>query len=152
MNKSAQSRMVAVYDRVMVSSTQQRYYGHSGYYNFGFWGTQARSQREASEALVDQLVARISNKTGRILDVALGLGASTARLRRSYAPDMITAINVSEAQLAQARVRAPGCKFLRMDATGLDFPDGTFDAVICVEAAFHFDTRDAFFREALRVL
>jgi SAM-dependent methyltransferase len=34
----------------------------------------------------------------------------------------------------------------------LAFPDAQLDAVICVEAAFHFDTRDAFLREAQRVL
>jgi ubiquinone/menaquinone biosynthesis C-methylase UbiE len=39
-----------------------------------------------------------------------------------------------------------------MDAARLAFADAQFDAVICVEAAFHFDTRAAFLREALRVL
>ena len=71
---------------------------------------------------------------------------------RSYAPADITAINISEAQLAAAGKRAPGCTFLRMDATRLAFPDEHFDAVMCVEAAFHFNTRGTFFREALRVL
>ena len=36
--------------------------------------------------------------------------------------------------------------------SGLDFPKPQFDAVICVEAAFHFNTRDIFLREALRIL
>lgn len=39
-----------------------------------------------------------------------------------------------------------------MDAAQLAFPDGHFDAVICVEAAFHFVTREDFLREAFRVL
>jgi MPBQ/MSBQ methyltransferase len=39
-----------------------------------------------------------------------------------------------------------------MDATKLDFPDNHFDAVVCVEAACHFDTRDKFLKEAYRVL
>ena len=39
-----------------------------------------------------------------------------------------------------------------MDATALAFPDNCFDNLICVEAAFHFHTRDAFLREAFRVL
>lgn len=149
---NALDRMIRVYDRTMVGGHQQRYYGHSGFYNFGYWGAGAQSQREASEALVDQLIARIPAKTGRILDVACGLGGSTARLMQSYPPDMITGINVSEVQLAQARMRAPGCTFLHMSATRLEFPDSHFDAVMCVEAAFHFDTRDAFLREAFRVL
>jgi ubiquinone/menaquinone biosynthesis C-methylase UbiE len=39
-----------------------------------------------------------------------------------------------------------------MDATDLEFPDASFDALICVEAAFHFDTREIFLEEAHRVL
>jgi len=39
-----------------------------------------------------------------------------------------------------------------MDATALEFDDNSFDAVICVEAAFHFRTREMFLREAFRVL
>jgi MPBQ/MSBQ methyltransferase len=39
-----------------------------------------------------------------------------------------------------------------MDAAQLAFPDNRFDAVMCVEAAFHFNTRGRFLREALRVL
>jgi len=149
---TARERMIRMYDRAMVSSGYWQYYEDSGFYNFGYWDTGARSQREASEALVDQLADRIANKGGRILDVACGLGACARHLTRSYAPDMISAINVSEAQIAAARRRAPGCAFHLMDATQLDFPEAQFDAVMCVEAAFHFDTRDRFLHEALRVL
>ena len=39
-----------------------------------------------------------------------------------------------------------------MKTTKLDFPDNHFDAVICIEAACHFDTRDKFLNEAHRVL
>jgi len=39
-----------------------------------------------------------------------------------------------------------------MDATDLAFPDDEFDAVICVEAAFHFEPREDFFKESWRVL
>lgn len=149
---TAQERMIRTYDRAMVSGDYRQYYEDSGFYNFGYWDACAKSQREASEALVDQLVDRIPIKGGRILDVACGPGATTKRLMRSYAPDMITGVNISEAQIAEARKRAPGCTFHLMDATHLDFPEARFDAVICVEAAFHFHTRDTFLREALRVL
>jgi MPBQ/MSBQ methyltransferase len=149
---STREPMIRVYDRTMRGSNPRRYFENSGYYNFGYWGAGAKSQREASEALVDQLVARIADKGGRVLDVACGLGASTKRLIQTYAPDMITGINVSDAQLADARARAPGASFRVMNATKLEFPDNYFDAVMCVEAAFHFDTRDKFLAEALRVL
>jgi len=144
--------MIRVYDRTMRGSYQRRYYENSGYFNFGYWGTGATSQREASDALVDRLVASSASNGGRILDVACGLGASTERLTQTYPPDMITAINISKKQIADARARVPGCDFQVMSATEMAFPDNHFDTVICVEAAFHFDTRDKFFKEAYRVL
>jgi MPBQ/MSBQ methyltransferase len=142
----------STYDRMMRGSNQRRYFENSGYFNFGYWGAGAKSQREASEALVDQMVARIANRTGRILDVACGLGGSTKRLTQTYAPEMITGINISDAQIADARALAPSCTFQVMNATKLDLPDNHFDAVICIEAACHFDTRDKFLKEAHRVL
>jgi ubiquinone/menaquinone biosynthesis C-methylase UbiE len=39
-----------------------------------------------------------------------------------------------------------------MNATKLGFQNSSFDNIICVESAFHFDTREAFLREASRVL
>jgi SAM-dependent methyltransferase len=145
-------RMIRVYDRAMRGRAPRSYYENSGFYNFGYWGGGAKSQREASEELVDQFVARIPDKGGRVLDVACGLGASTQRLALTFAPDMITGINISDTQIADARIREPDCTFQVMSATELDFPDSHFDAVICVESAYHFDTRDKFLAEAHRVL
>ena len=54
----------STYDRMMRGSNQHRYYENSGYFNFGYWGAGAKSQREASDALVDQMVARIADRTG----------------------------------------------------------------------------------------
>jgi MPBQ/MSBQ methyltransferase len=149
---TARERMIRLYDRALASEDYRSFYEDSGFYNFGYWENGAKTQREASEALIDRLVSRIGRDGGRILDVACGPGASTKHLTRSYAPEKITAINISEAQLNAARQRAPGCDFLLMDAAKLEFADAEFDAVICVEAAFHFDTRDTFLRETFRVL
>jgi MPBQ/MSBQ methyltransferase len=148
----ARDRIIRLYDRTMRGGNARRYYENSGYYNFGYWGGGATSQREACDALVDRLVARIVDRRGRILDVACGLGASTNRLAQTYAPANIVGINISDLQIVEARARAPDCTFQVMDATKLNFSDNYFDAVICVEAAFHFDTRDGFLAEACRVL
>lgn len=152
MPMDASQRMIRVYDKTMIGRHQRRYYGDSDFFNFGYWGGGATSQAEASAALVDRLIGRIPEKTGNILDVACGLGASTRRLLQHYPAGAVTAINISARQLDRARQNAPGCEFLIMDAARLDFPDAHFDAVLCVEAAFHFDTREAFLAEAFRVL
>ena len=144
--------MVRIYDRAMNSRHQKRYYEDSGFYNFGLWQPPTDSIRVACENLVDRLAEKIPDNAQRILDVACGLGASTKRLAKRFAPEKITAINISEVQLAEGRLRALGSTFLFMDAAALQFPDASFDAVICVEAAFHFDSREKFLHEALRVL
>ncbi len=87
------------YDRMMCGSNQRHYYQNSGYFNFGYWGAGAKSQQEASDALIDQMVARIGNKSGRILDVACGLGGSTKRLAQTYAPEKITSLPSIRSQL-----------------------------------------------------
>jgi hypothetical protein len=74
----------SAFDRMMRGSQQRRYFENSGYFNFGYWGSGAKSQREASDALVDQMVGRIANETGSILDVACGLGGAAKRLTHFF--------------------------------------------------------------------
>jgi MPBQ/MSBQ methyltransferase len=146
------SRINERYNTGMYSQFAEQYYGGSGFYNYGYWKPGTRNQRGASEALVDRLIGMLPHTSGTILDVACGTGASTKRLLMHYPPSAVTGINISDKQLATARDRAPGCRFINMNAANLRFPPNAFDAVICVEAAFHFDTREKFLREAFRVL
>jgi ubiquinone/menaquinone biosynthesis C-methylase UbiE len=140
------------YDGVMFNPAIYDYLRHSDFMNYGYWESGTRDQKEACEKLVEKLFSFIPDKRGSILDVACGKGATTRHLMKYYAAENITGINISEKQLATARANAPGCTFLVMNATELEFKDASFDSVICVEAAFHFDTREKFFREAVRVL
>jgi MPBQ/MSBQ methyltransferase len=140
------------YDWAMYQGLSEKYYGQSGFHNFGLWDTTTRNQREASENLVDALVGMIRDNSGRILDVACGTGASTERLLQHYPPANIVGINISEKQLASCCHRVPGVRFYTMDATELKFTDNSFENILCVEAAFHFDTREQFLLEVYRVL
>lgn len=140
------------YDAAMFSPQLLAYYGGSEYTNFGYWEDTQRSAREACDALMAKLTGFVPVKRGRLLDVACGKGETTRYLARFWPPEQITAINISEKQLARGRELVPGADFRLMDATMLQFPDASFDAVVCVEAAFHFNTREAFLREAARVL
>jgi SAM-dependent methyltransferase len=129
-----------------------QYYGHSDFNNWGYWLDTTQSQKEACEILVEKLLDFLPAKRGTILDVACGMGATTRYLLNYFPPEKVTGINISEMQLRRCCQNAPGCTFYLMDATRLDFDDDSFDNVICVEAAFHFDTRMRFFKEAYRVL
>jgi glyoxylase-like metal-dependent hydrolase (beta-lactamase superfamily II)/SAM-dependent methyltransferase len=151
-----QTRTVAVinrwYDKSMYSAAVRQRYGGSGFRNFGYWKADTGTRPEACENLMETLLNFIPQRTGTILDVACGMGATTRHLQNYYPAKDITGVNISEKQINDCRVNAPGCNFHVMSATSLKFAAGTFDNVICVEAAFHFVTREVFFQEAYRVL
>ncbi len=129
-----------------------QYYGRSDFFNFGYWREDTREQKEACENLMEKLLACLPEKRGTILDVACGKGGTTQYLLRYYQPSDVTAVDVSLKQVEMGRLKAPGCRFMLMDATALGFEDGAFDTVMCVEACFHFNTREGFLGEAWRVL
>jgi MPBQ/MSBQ methyltransferase len=145
-------RVAAFYDRRMYQEAFVAYYGQTDYANFGYWEAGTSDQKHASEALTERLLDLVPRRTGRILDVACGKGATTKHLLRHYAPGNIAGINISARQLASCQANAPGCAFFLMDAPALGFHSGSFETVLCVEAAFHFTTRQDFLREAFRVL
>jgi len=145
-------RMNQHYDRVMYAPLLDEYFGHSDFQNYGCWDTNPPDRRAACERLMERLLALLPAGRGRVLDVACGKGASTRYLLRYYSPAQVVGVNVSPKQLATCRGNVPQVAFLQMDAARLGFGDATFDHLVCVEAAFHFDTRADFLREAHRVL
>ncbi len=140
------------YDDVMFKPLYLEFYEHSDFANFGLWNEATTGPRQACENLVNHLQSLLPDKRGTILDVACGKGETTRCLLANYAPEAITAINISERQVEHGRTLVPGADFRCMDAVNMDFADESFENIICVEAAFHFDTREKFLREALRVL
>ena len=122
------------------------------YRNIGYWDANTRTLREASERLQDALLDFIPEKSGRILDVACGMGASTRRLLDHYPADNVWAINISEKQIESTRKNAPGCHAQVMNAVEMTFEDAFFDNILCIEAAFHFETRRRFLEQAHRIL
>jgi len=137
------------YDRTMYEPFFSK---QADFANFGYWEPGVHSQQRASENLMQKLLDFLPEKKGTILDVACGKGATTRHLLKYYPPTQVTGINISQKQLETCRSNAPGCRFLQMSATDLNFEDDSFDSIICVEAAFHFNTREEFLRQALRVL
>lgn len=138
------------YDTIIFNPVIGGYMGE--FLNYGYWDENTHDQKIACENLMERLLALIPEKTGNILDVACGKGGTTRYLLKYYQPHNVMGINISERQLKAAQVNAPGCTFLLMNATYLAFPEAFFDNIICVEAAFHFDTRNMFLKEAYRVL
>jgi MPBQ/MSBQ methyltransferase len=141
-----------LYDGIMFGSLQREYYGGSDFYNFGYWEENTNSQDEACINLMAQLVSLLPDKRGTVLDVACGQGATTRYLMRHFQLYNVVAVNISERQLQTAKMHAPSCRYFLMDAANLAFANESFENIISVEAAFHFETREQFLREAYRVL
>jgi SAM-dependent methyltransferase len=91
---------------------------------------------------------------GVILDVGNGLGTQDPVIAEVAEPRTLVALNITEWQLRAGRDRLRDAAALPVagDATRLPIADGSIDGVISVEAAFHFPSRLAFFRECARVL
>jgi SAM-dependent methyltransferase len=144
--------IVRRYDALMYDDDHREYFAHSDFTNFGYWRDDTANQKEACENLMEELLKRVPKRSGRVLDVACGKGATTRYLFDRFPSGEVVGINISEKQLDTARKNAPGCRFELMDAVELRFEDESFDYLFCVEAAFHFDTRRRFLAEAVRVL
>lgn len=89
----------------------------------------------------------------RVLDIGVGEGQSSALMARAGA--QVTGIDVSSEALERARelARRSGVtpEFIRMAGEELHFPDGSFDAILCMSAYHHMDLERAT-REFVRVL
>ncbi|MBG1264977.1 class I SAM-dependent methyltransferase [Nostoc sp. WHI] len=140
------------FDSLILNPSTREYYGQSEFFNVGYWRSDTQNQQSACFNLMEKLLEFIPEKQGTILDVGCGLGATTSYLLKYYSPADVVGINISTTQIERSIVNAPGCNFICMDAVQMEFEDNFFDNIICVEAAFYFDTREKFLKEATRVL
>jgi 2-polyprenyl-6-hydroxyphenyl methylase/3-demethylubiquinone-9 3-methyltransferase len=106
------------------------------------------------EAEIQHVLSRLQS-TDVVLE--LGCGYGRVALRLVAVAKQVVGIDTSNESLAlAAEMTAPDarCEFLHMDALAMNFSDGEFDAVVCIQngiCAFGVD-QAALLREALRVL
>lgn len=132
--------------------------------NMGFWaernGARPSTLAEAADAMFHLVAsgARLSAEVEHVVDVGCGFGVNTSWCVQRRGVRRATGVNISTSQVAWARDRverqglAARVDFVEASATSMPFDKASVDAVVSIEAAFHFDSREAFFREAARVL
>lgn len=126
--------------------------------NLGYWRT-ARTYPDACAAMVELLGTRAGLGPGdRVLDVGVGFAEQDFVLLERFEVSHIVGIDITPVHVDMGRDRVAGRGLEdRIDirlgsATATGFHDASFDKVLALECAFHFDTRDHFIREAFRVL
>lgn len=124
------------------------------YLNLGWWDG-ARTFDDACDALAEQLGLAVGMREGdEVLDVGFGFGDQDDYWLRRFRPARIIGLNVTPLHVEVARQRFPDprLQFRLGSATDMPLPEASFDRVTALECAFHFATREDFFREAFRVL
>ena len=102
-----------------------------------------------SMALLDLRSAR------RVLDVGCGRGTSSYIMASAFPDVDVTGIDLLPENIAVARTlynNTPNLTHLAGDALHLEFPEQSFDRVLCLEAAFQFPDRARFLSELKRVV
>ena len=107
---------------------------------------------EPAARLADE-VARLEPRN--VLETAAGTGVVTRALHASLPRATITATDLNEAMLDEARRASEGIhstQWRQADAQALPFEDGSFDAVVCQFGVMFLPDKHAGYLEARRVL
>jgi SAM-dependent methyltransferase len=122
------------------------FYGGSGFRHCGFWRYPNRTQRQACENLVKELLALLPAAPGTLLEIGCGAGATTEMFAQHLASTRLTGIVVTPEELAACREKVPSGSFHLGKRSRLKLPRGTFDAAICVEGPSAFSPGRKFFQ------
>lgn len=148
--------LVARYDAAILDPRARDLYDGTGFFNVGDWQDGPEGLGEAARRLVRLHLAVDPPETAAairmVFDVGCGLGAGAAMMAEHYRNALVVGANLSPTQLVRAARAAPAARFAAMNGVRLAVADAAIDRLHCVEAAFHFDSRDAFLAEAARVL
>jgi SAM-dependent methyltransferase len=142
----------AKYDAMIFDPLLRGYFGAGGYYNVGYWGTGAKCAEEASQALTDLMIDWLPKDSRLVADIGCGLGATTMRLAERRPECIPVAVNFSYSQLSRYRERCPTALAVQTDAACTALAESRFDAILSIEAALHFCTREDFLWESFRIL
>jgi ubiquinone/menaquinone biosynthesis C-methylase UbiE len=132
--------------------------------HWGYWAEPrtATYDDEDFARAAEQLTLELCQLAGvtegdKVLDVGCGFGGTIASLNERFSRLQLSGLNIDERQLERARQQVQPLHdntvaFHQGDACDMPFANATFDRVLAVECIFHFPSREAFFREACRVL
>jgi SAM-dependent methyltransferase len=110
-----------------------------------------RHRRAHPEVLHQLLGSGLFGADTRVLDVGCGTGNYAAALTEAT-NCRVSGVDPSQRMLDWASNAAPWESLAQGSAEGLPFGDDSFDVVMSTDVIHHIGNRDAYFREAVRVL
>lgn len=109
--------------------------------NLGYWQADTASYPDACQALADQLAQAIHlNAQDHVLDLGCGQGASLLHWLEAYHLQHLSAVEMQPACVEQiqqhlnSKAHIYCASFLNLKPI---FPQPVFDAVLCIDAAYH---------------
>lgn len=94
----------------------------------------------------------VAHAAQSVLEIAAGTGILTAELVRALPTAHITATDLNPAMVSWAADRVTGPTWLPADAQSLQFPDTSFDLVVCQFGVMFFPDKAQAFAQVARVL
>ena len=132
--------------------------------NLGYWkglNPFSKGHLSRSNHALFQLVCRnagLNEKDDLVADIGCGFGNVPVLCATDFNVPNVVGINISQYQIDQSIERIEQhnlqhrVEIKNMSATDMQFDDNSVDKMISTEAAFHFDSRVDFFREAFRTM
>jgi O-methyltransferase StaMB len=123
----------------LITDDARLFYGDN--FHIGYFRSGGETLAEALDAHTDLVgeMARLQTRQ-RVLDAGCGIGAPALRIAERYGC-AITGVNISHEQVRQGRRlieerrMSHRVRIVRGDVRALEFPDASFDAIVCLEAA-----------------
>lgn len=130
----------------------------TGALHFGYYDAGTRTHVDALRRMTAQLASLVGITAGdRVLDAGCGLGGCAIRLVQGFGC-RVTGVNITPFQVTEANraARAAGVgdavEVVEADFTDTGLADASHSVVWALESVVHVEDKDAFLREAYRVL
>lgn len=130
----------------------------AGALHFGYYDANTRNHVDALRRMTTHLASLVGiTATDRVLDAGCGLGGCAIRLVQRFGC-RVTGVNITPFQVTAATEAASAAgvgdavDITQADITDTGLPDGSHSVIWALESVVHVEDKDAFLREAYRVL
>jgi ubiquinone/menaquinone biosynthesis C-methylase UbiE len=131
-------------------------FGKTHMLHYPFYIKDSETLEERQHNLIEHCLSYIGDLKGKdLLEVGCGNGLNCHYIDLRHETGKIIGIDLNHANLDLARTNHEPSRvsFIQDDAQELiSIPDQSIDVIICIESAFHYPDKNAFFQQIKRVL